>query len=81
MAVNSDGSGRIFTAQPMQWHNQGYQCLAAETSAQAAPYHINMPLSFVSRHLCIWYVGHSRGEANKRSMVASATIGLLSGGR
>ena len=26
-----------------------------------------MPLSFVSRHSCIWYVGHGHGEANKWS--------------
>jgi len=25
-----------------------------------------MPLSFVSRRPCVWYVGHSRGEANEQ---------------
>jgi len=38
---------------------------AAETSA---PYHLDMPLSFVLWCPCICYVGHSRGEANKRSV-------------
>jgi len=52
----------------MQWHNYGYQGLAAETSAPFAPYHLDTPLSFVW-HLCIWYGmrGHDRGEANKQS--------------
>ena len=44
-----------------------YQHPAAETSAPAAPYHLDTPPSFVSRHLCVWYAGHGRGEANKPS--------------
>ena len=49
----------------MQWHNYGYQGLAAETSAPFAPYHLDTPLSFV------WHLygmrGHDGGEANKQS--------------
>ena len=63
--IETDWSGRICIAGPMQWLNYGYQCPAAETSA---PYHLDTPLTIVSRSLCIWYVGHSSGEANKRSI-------------
>ena len=38
-----------------------------QTSAAAVPYHLDTPLSFVSRRPCIWYAGHGRREANKRS--------------
>jgi len=31
----------------------------------AVPYHLDMPLSFVLRRPCIWYMGHGRSEANK----------------
>jgi len=37
-------------------------------SPLAVPYHLDTPLSFVSRHLCIWCVSHGRCEANKRSI-------------
>jgi len=47
--------------------NYGYQHPAAETSAPAAPYHLDTPLSFVLRRQCIWYAGHGCGEANMRS--------------
>ena len=89
--IEADWSGRICTAKTIQWHNLGYQCLVAETSAPAAPCHLDTPLSFVSRRPSThinWYVGDGCGEANKRSTdskheatLIPFTIGLFSGGR
>jgi len=80
--------GRICTAGPTQWHNYGYQLTAAETSVPSASYHVDTPLSFVSRRwrLCVWYAGHGRCEATSDRLIASAerqvtiiplTIGLF----
>ena len=58
-----------------------------ETSAPATPYHLDMPLSFVSRRPCIWNAGHGRSEAKQAITDTSAerqvtiiqlTIDLLS---
>jgi len=58
------GSGRVSgTIAYVSKHRLGTR----ETSAPAAPYHLDTPLSFVSRRLCVWYAGHDRGEANKWS--------------
>jgi len=56
---------RLFTVSfyAQRLYSYGYQHPAAEKSV---PYHLDTPLSFVSRHPCVWYAGHSRGEANKR---------------
>ena len=64
LALNSDLSWPHLHCGPMQWRNYGYQHPAPETSA---PYHLDTPLTFVSRRPFIWYAGHSHGEANKRS--------------
>jgi len=64
LALNSDLSWPHLHCGPMQWRNYGYQHPAPETSA---PYHLDTPLTFVSRRPFVWYAGHSHGEANKRS--------------
>ena len=80
--------GRICTAGPTQWHNYGYRLTAAETSVPSASYHVDTPLSFVSRRWrpCVWYAGHGRCEATSDRLIASAerqvtiiplTIGLF----
>ena len=90
--IEAGWSGRICTAGPTQWHNYGCQLMAAETSVPSAPYCLDMPLCFVSRHRrpCVWYAGHGRCEATSDRLIASAerpvtiiplAISLLSGGR
>jgi len=67
-----------------QRRNYGYQVTAAETSVPSAPYRFDTPLSFVLRHLCIWYAGHGRPEAttdSKRGATGDNYPGLLSGDR
>jgi len=53
-AVNSDLSCFLYRGRLKRSH---LHCRAS--------YRLDLPLSFVSRHPCIWYMGH--GEANKRS--------------
>ena len=66
-----------------------YQHPVAETSASATPYHLDTPLSFVSRRPCVWYAGHGRSEAKqaitdtsveRQVTIIRLTIDLLSGG-
>ena len=49
--------------------------MAAETSVRSAPYCLDTPLSFVSRHQhpCIWYAGLGRLEATSDGLVASTS--------
>ena len=53
----------------MHWRDYGYQRPAEETSA---PYRLDTPLSFVSRHPCVWYAGHGHGDVTQTSKHSAA---------